>query len=373
MTSPLLPLDEALALIRSAIPSKSSAQIIADRDDPALDRSAMDGAALRCADGDAARIVTGTLFAGDDPSVFDIGPGEAVRIMTGAALPVGADAVVPVEELRMEGNQLFLARPPRPGEAIRVRGSQAKAGAGLLPAGSPFTAARAGLAAQVGLRWESSARIRVGIASTGDELAGAPLPYQIRDSNGPMLTALAQRLGADARSLPSLPDDREALRQRLSNLGDARVLLTSGGVSMGEKDFLPAVLEELGAHILFHKIRLKPGKPMLVAILGDHVILGLPGNPQSAYLNALLFLPLVLSRLEGSSEPDPWHLGHLPEAVKNPGERPLLLPCALQGNRLRPLRSQGSGDLITLARADACAWIPEGGMEAGETRYLQVI
>ena len=373
MHEPLLPLDEALALIRAALPHRGSARIIADRDDPALDRSAMDGAALRVTDGNAPRTIIGTLFAGDDPSKFHIGPGEALRIMTGAAVPAGADAVVPVEDLRIEGNQLFLIRPPRTGEAIRVRGSQAKAGEMLLPDNSPFTAARAGLAAQVGMNLEWPHRIQVGIASTGNELVGAPMPHQTRDSNGPMLTALAHRLGADARKLPSLPDDPEALRQCFSNLGDMRVLLTSGGVSMGEKDYLPMVLKELGANILFHKIRLKPGKPMLVAILGDHVILGLPGNPQSAYLNALLFLPLVLSRLEGSSEPNPWHRGHLVEAVKNPGERPLLLPCTLQDDRLMPLRSKGSGDLITLAKADACAWIPEGGMAAGGTKYIQVI
>jgi molybdopterin molybdotransferase len=373
MTSPLLPLDEALALIRMAIPHKGLARIAADRDDPALDRSAMDGAALRVTDGNAPRTILGTLFAGDDPSQFRVGPLEAVRIMTGAAVPQGADAVVPIEDLRIEGKQLFLARPPRPGEAIRVRGSQARTGETLIPRGAPFTAARAGLAAQVGMNLELPRRIQVGVASTGDELVGTPLPHQIRDSNGPMLAALAHRLGADARKLPSLPDDPEALRQRFSNLGDVRVLLTSGGVSMGEKDYLPAVLKELGANILFHKIRLKPGKPMLAAILGDRVILGLPGNPQSAYLNALLFLPLVLSRLEGSSEPDPWRRGHLAEAVKNRGERPLLLPCTLQDDRLLPLRSQGSGDLITLAQADACAWIPEGGMEAGETRYIQII
>ena len=293
--------------------------------------------------------------------------------MTGAAVPAGAHAVVPVEELRLEGEQLFLSRPPRSGEAIRVRGSQAKAGEMLLPDGGPFTAARAGLAAQIGTHIDLHRRIQVGIASTGDEIVGAPLPHQIRDSNGPMLTALAHRLGADARKLPGLPDDPEAVQQRFSNLGGVRVLLTSGGVSMGEKDYLPTVLEELGANILFHKIRLKPGKPMLVALHGDHVILGLPGNPQSAYLNALLFLPVVLSRLEGSSEPNPWRRGQLVEAVKNHGERPLLHPCALQGNHLTPLTSKGSGDLITLAKADACAWIPEGGMEAGETKYLQVI
>ena len=373
MNEPLLPLDEAMALIRAALPHKGLPRIIADRDDPALDRSAMDGAALRCDEGNAERTLVGTLFAGDDPSKFHIGPGEALRIMTGAAVPAGADAVVPVEALSIEGHRLFLARPPRPGEAIRVQGSQAKAGEMLLPDNSPFTAARMGLAAQVGMSLEWPRRIKVGIASTGDELVGAPMPHQIRDSNGPMLTALAHRLGADARNLPSLPDDPEALRQRFSKLSDVRVLLTSGGVSMGEKDYLPTVLKELGANILFHKIRLKPGKPMLVAILGDHVILGLPGNPQSAYLNALLFLPLVLSCLEGSSEPKPWNRGHLVEAVKNPGERPLLLPCTLQGDRLIPLNSKGSGDLITLAKAGACAWIPEGGMEPGETKYLQII
>ncbi|MBL0311467.1 MAG: hypothetical protein IPP78_01885 [Holophagaceae bacterium] len=211
MNEPLLPLDDALDLLRGAIPNMGSSLITADRDDPALDRSAMDGAALRSADGSAPRTVIGTLFAGDDASIFQVGPGEAVRIMTGAAVPAGADAVVPIEELRIEGQTLVPSRAPKPGEAIRVRGSQAKAGELLLPEGGPFTAARVGLAAQSGMSLEIPHRILVGIASTGDELVGDPLPHQIRDSNGPMLTALAHRLGADARKLPSLPDDQEAL------------------------------------------------------------------------------------------------------------------------------------------------------------------
>lgn len=373
MPEPLLPLDEALALVRAALPEKGMPRLTADRDDPALDRSAMDGAALRQADGMAPRRLLGTLFAGDDPSAFRVGPGEAVRIMTGAALPWGADAVVPVEELRVEGDQVFLSCLPVPGEAIRPQGSQARSGDELLIEGTPFTAARLGLAAQVGRRIALPRRIRVGVASTGDELGRDPLAHQIRDSNGPMLTALAHRLGADAQTLPSLSDDPEALRQSLSKLGGIQVLLTSGGVSMGDKDHLPRVLKELGARILFHKIRLKPGKPMLIALLEDRVILGLPGNPQSAYLNALLFLPLVLARLEGSAERHPWKQGHLVEAVRNPGERPLLQPCTLDGDRLLPLRSKGSGDLIALAKADACAWIPEGGMDAGETKYIEVL
>lgn len=373
MLESLLSLDEALASVRAAILPKGLPALFADRDDPALDRSAMDGAAMRVADGLIPRKIIGALFAGDDPSPFKIREGEAVRIMTGAALPEGADAVIPIEDLRIEGNQLFLARLPNVGNAIRARGSQARNKDLLLREGEPFTAARSGLAAQVGLNCGPPKRVIVGIASSGDEIVRDPLPYQIRDSNGPMLAALAHQMGADVRNLTSLPDDPELLRQRLSDLSDLQVLLTSGGVSMGEKDYLPTVLKEIGATILFHKIRLKPGKPMLVALLGDRVILGLPGNPQSSYLNALLFLPVVLARLEGRPERDPWKRGRLLEAVKNPGDRPLLQPCTLEGDLLIPLRSKGSGDLITLAKADVCAWIPEGGMEAGDTKFIDVI
>ncbi|HJU83503.1 MAG TPA: molybdopterin molybdotransferase MoeA [Holophagaceae bacterium] len=369
----LLPLEEALARLAAAVPAPDSGEILADRDDPALDRSAMDGAALRSVDGVAPRRVLGTLFAGDDPAAFRIGPGDCVRLMTGACLPEGADAIVPVELLRREGDLLAPTEPPKAGDHIRRRGSQARKGEVLLPAGAPRSAAADALRAQVGAALPALRRARVGVASTGDELAAEPRPHQIRDSNGPMLTALAHRLGADPVRLPSLPDDEPALRARLQDLNGFDVLLTSGGVSMGEKDLLPDVLRELGAELLFHKIRLKPGKPMLAARLGPTIILGLPGNPVSAYLNSLLFLPVALARLEGRRLPDPWRQGELAAPVKNKGDRPLLTPCALDQGLLTPLRSQGSGDLVTLARAAACAWIQPGGAEAGAVRYLELI
>ena len=143
---------------------------------------------------------------------------------------------------------------------------------------------------------------------------------------------------------------------------------------MGDHDHLPTVLEDLGATILFHRIRLKPGKPMLAALLGDLLVLGLPGNPVSAYLNALLFLPQALARLEGRIAPNPWRPGRLTAAVKHKGDRPLLHPCRLVEGRLEPLSSRGSADLVTLAKADAFAWIEPGGLEAGvEVRYLPVL
>jgi len=370
----LLPLEEALGRLWEALPAPTLPEVRAERDDPAMDLASMDGVALKASEGRAPRRLLGTLFAGDDPAAFEVTAGTAVRIMTGAALPSGADAIVPVEVLETAGDMVRPGVDPVPGDHVRPRGDQAKAGELLLPAGTPINAARMALFAMEGLSVPQRPRLRVGVASTGDELVAQPQPHQIRDSNGPMLAALARALGAEVELRASLPDDPAALAAALRDTGDIRILLTSGGVSMGEHDHLPAVLKEIGATVLFHKIRLKPGKPMLAALLGDLLVLGLPGNPVSAYLNALLFLPLALARLEGRAVPNPWHRARLAAAVKYKGDRPLLHPCRLVDGRLQPLPGKGSADLITLAKADAFAWIEPGGLEAGiKVRYLPIV
>lgn len=369
----LLSLEDALNRLASAFPAPATPAVLADRDDPALDRSSMDGAAMRSADGAAPRAVLGALYAGDPPDRHPVGPGQCVRIMTGACLPPGADAVVPVEKLKDVDGRLAPAEAPRPGDWVRPRGEQARAGQELLPAGLPATAARAGLRAQVGLPPLPLRRLAVGIAPTGDELVVDPAPHQIRDSNGPMLAALAHALGAEPRLLPPVPDHPEALRAFLEAHGDLDILMTSGGVSAGEKDHLPRVLQALGARVLFHKIRLKPGKPMLAALLGRQVVLGLPGNPQSAYINSLLFLPVAMAGLLGTVPRDPWKRGDLLGPVANPGDRPMLHPCRRRGDGLEPLDAKGSADLVRLAQADACAWIPEGGLQPGPARYLDLL
>ena len=371
--APLLPLEDALRILSGSFPAPATPAVHADRDDPALALSSMDGAALRSRDGIAPRRILGTVYAGDPPHRYQVGPGDCVRIMTGAPLPEGADAVVPVEDLVQGPEGLTPMAPPVPGAFVRPRGAQARAGEALLEAGAPVSAARAGLLAQVGCASQPLVRIRVGIVPTGDELAADPAPHQIRDSNGPMLEALAHALGADVTRLPPLPDSPGAVRDFLLGLGDLQILVTSGGVSAGEKDHLPGVLEGLGARILFHRIRLKPGKPMLTALLDGRVILGLPGNPVSSYLNALLFLPAAMAGLQGRRAPDPWKQGRILAPVPNPGDRPLLHPCTRLGADLTPLPSRGSADLVRLAQADAFAWIPEGGMAPGPVRYLDVV
>ena len=370
----LLPLDEALQRLWEALPVPALLAVRAGRDDPAMDLAAMDGVALQAAEGQTPRRILGTLFAGDNPAAFAVVPGTAVRIMTGAALPPGADAIVPVEELEALGELLRPTVLPESGDHVRPRGHQARSGDLLLPAGSALNAARVALFAMEGLPLPVQPRIRVAVASTGNELVAQPAPHQIRDSNGPMLAALARLLGAEVQARPALPDDPAPLAAALQNPGDIRILLTSGGVSMGDHDHLPAVLKGLGATILFHKIRLKPGKPMLAALLGDLLVLGLPGNPVSAYLNALLFLPVALARLEGRGRPDPWRRGRLLVPVKHKGDRPLLHPCQLVDGRLQPLAGQGSADLVTLAKADAFAWIDAPGQQAGDkVRYLPIV
>lgn len=372
-TSRLLELEEVLALLAAAIPTPHREAIRADRDDPALDRSAMDGIVLRAEEGLAPRRLLGTVFAGDDPAAFCVEAGSCLRIMTGACIPQGGDAVVPIEHVVEREGHLLPTVEPRRGDHIRYRGDQAEAGALLVPEGRPENVARRALRAQVGMPSEPLARVTIGIAPTGDELRGNPKPWQIRDSNGPMLTALAHALGAEPLELSPVPDDPAAISEFFRSHSSCKILLTAGGVSMGEKDHLPRVLVDLGASILFHKIRLKPGKPTLAAILDDRVILCLPGNPVSAYLNALLFLPVILARLEGRAVPDPWRQGWLESPVKNLGDRPLLHPCTRNGDRLEPLPSKGSADLVRLAQADVCAWIPEGGAQPGTAKYLELI
>lgn len=370
---PLMTLDEALAALEEVLPVPATPGIHADRDDPALDLSSMDGLAVRAEDGRRLRRFAGTCFAGQDPSGLRVDPGTGVRIMTGAALPAGADAVVPVEDLEETDGGWIPRASPVPGAFVRRRGEQASAGTLLRQAGAPLTGPWIGLAAQVGRSFPELRRLKVGIASTGDELCSAPAPWQIRDANGPMLRALVHFLGADPVPLPPLPDDSDALAAFFRGHGDLEVVLTSGGVSLGEKDHVPRVLARLGARQLFHRIRLKPGKPTLAALLGRQVLLCLPGNPVSAYLNARIFLPTVLARLAGQPVPRLWHSGALAESVANAGDRPLLHPCTVHQGLLHPLESRGSADLVRLANAQACVWVPEGGLPAGPARYLEIL
>jgi molybdopterin molybdotransferase len=304
--------------------------------------------------------------------LLTVGSGDATRIMTGAPVPDGADAVVPHEETEARGGAVRVRRAVRTGECILPRGREMRAGEVVVPAGTALTPQAVGLLAAVG---RSAVRVhrmpRVAILVTGDELVEVverPGPGQIRNSNGPMLWALASRAGAVVEYLGIARDDRDALHRLVARgLDVADVLILAGGVSAGKFDLVPEVLLGLGVTAHFHKVRLKPGKPLLFGGRGDRLVFGLPGNPVSSFVGFELFVRPALRKMMGHAIPGPAFVPvplAVPFAAKN--DRPTYAPARIEvmdGLRIRPGEWFGSADLRGLLTADALVSLPAGAPE----------
>ncbi len=351
-----------------------AADVTADRDSPPFAKSLRDGYAVRAADvakgpGDL-RIIE-DVPAGAVPTKA-VGPGQCTRLFTGAPIPDGADAVVMQEQARQVG----IARVRlddagvKPGQWVFPRGQEMAAGDVVLPAGTPLTPAALGLLAAVG---RTSASLypspRVGILATGDELVeadAAPGPGQIRNSNGPMLAALAARAGGTPRYLGIGRDDKARLKALVRDgLDTSDVLLLAGGVSVGDFDLVPDVLAELGVTTHVRTVRMKPGKPLLFGTRGNTLVFGLPGNPGSAFVGFELFARPALRLLAGHALPGPTVVS-LPLAgpLAASNDRPTYHPAKLEGASVRPLPWGGAPDLRGLVPADALLALP-----AGDVRY----
>lgn len=338
-----------------------AADVTADRDQPPFDRSTRDGFAVRAADRGARRVI-GELAAG---ATFDreVMAGECVEIMTGAGLPAGADAVVMVEHVRREGDTITFDRDVATGENVVATGSEARHGAVVLSRGARVDPAVVGLLASVGrARVAVHARPRVAIVGTGDELVEVdevPSRAQIRNSNSWSLAAQVARAGGVAVRMPIARDDQAALRAIVERaLSEADILVLSGGVSMGKYDFVEGVLGALGAKLHFDAVAIRPGKPAVFGIVRGKPFFGLPGNPLSTTLTFELFARPAIE-LIGGAQAAPWRttLARLATAYRS---RPLPLmvfaPSRFTGDgSVEVLPSQGSGDLVALARADVWA------------------
>ena len=280
--------------------------VTADRDSPPFDKALLDGYAIRSSDFEGVGPVTldviEEITAGRTPST-PIGRGQCTGIMTGAPMPIGADAVVMVEESRRDGDRVVLSpsKPPRAGAGRLERGREMKAGETLLRAGEVIGPVTLGLLASVGhVEPMVIPRPSVAIVPTGDELVppeAEPGPGQIRNSNASTLDGLARAAGAATVVAPIAPDDPEALSAALSNALKADVVLVTGGVSAGKLDLVPGILAGLGVRSIFHKVRLKPGKPLLFGVGKPRddgrpapLVFGLPGNPASGVVGFLLFV-----------------------------------------------------------------------------------
>jgi molybdopterin molybdotransferase len=374
---------EPMTLATATLGYVVGADIVSDLDMPPYHKSMMDGYAVRCADlpdGKGTLEVIEEITAGRVPRET-VEAGQASRIMTGAPLPPGADAVVVVERTRLgdEGRVEIEDRPPKPGQNILPRGAEMQRGDKVLPAGSVLRPQEFGVLATIGRTTVSvHPAPRVAILSTGDELVEPdqrPEEGQIRNSNGAMLVALVCRAGGTPRYLGIGRDDPAYLRPMICDGLKSHVLLLSGGVSAGKLDLAPGVLREAGVAAHFHKVEMKPGKPLFFGTasrLGGGeptLVFGLPGNPVSVLVCFELFVRPALRRLRGYADPGPHFISAvLSEEFTYRTDRPTYHPARLEmsttGWRVRAVPWLGSADLRALTQANALMLVPPG-----EQRY----
>ncbi|WP_111641301.1 molybdopterin molybdotransferase MoeA [Marinimicrobium alkaliphilum] len=389
----LLPVDEAITRMLKAVERQAPPEQVLPLSDaldrvlaqavvapiavPGHDNSAMDGYALRSSDASQPLTVIGEALAGH-PFTGTLKPGECVRIMTGAPLPAGADAVQMQENTQREGDTLTLTQSVESGANIRRRGEDITQGDTLLARGQRLGPVEIGLLASVGIAQVAVYRpLTVAILSTGDELVppGQPLgDGQIYDSNRYAIGALLRRLNVDVLDLGLIPDEPDAIRAALES-ADARAdaVISSGGVSVGDADYVKDILGQLG-HINFWKVAIKPGKPFAFGHLQNSVFFGLPGNPVSALVTLHQLALPVLRTLAGEQLPAPLSVTAIAAGTykKRPGRQDFQrarLESSAGDNRVTSNGPQGSGVMTSFLDAN-CYVVLEaerGRVEAGET------
>ncbi|NMY70223.1 gephyrin-like molybdotransferase Glp [Pseudomonas sp. WS 5414] len=338
--------------------------LVSSLDLPPWPNSAMDGYALRVEDWKGEPLpVSQRIFAGQSPEPLQ--PGTCARIFTGAPVPAGADCVEMQENTQVQDDQrVRFTEPLKVGQNIRPQGQETTIGEQVLAAGTRLGPIEQGLAASLGCaELEVLRRVRVAVLSTGDELVepGRPLgPGQIYNSNRVLLCSWLKRLGSEVLDAGILPDDLPATRQRLAELGDVDLILSTGGVSVGEADFLGIALREAGELALW-KLAIKPGKPLTFGHFRGVPVIGLPGNPASTLVTfALLARPYLLRR-QGVQQVQPLSF-QVPAGFvwPRPGNRREYLRGRLENGRAIIYRNQSSGVLRSAAWAEGLVEVLEG-------------
>lgn len=384
--------DETVELSKS-VGRVLAEDIRADSDLPPFDRSQMDGFAVRATDAATAPVllkIAGESAAGSGWHKT-MKEGEAVRIMTGAPIPKGADAVQKVE-LTIEGDELpqvsgdtvTILEPTRKGKYIVPKGFEVKKGSTVFSRGERVTPAMiAGLASFGYYSVRVAAVPRIAVLATGSEIVDVrekPGKDQIRNSNSPMLKALAEQLACRVDEFPIAQDDISVLKAEISNAArSADLVIITGGVSVGKYDLTKTSLSDLGAEILFDKIRLKPGKPTVFAKLGETLVFGLPGNPVSVAVTFQLFVRSAIQRMQGDNSGLKRGFAVTAKPVKGTKERDSYLPAAIRTDKAgrsiaEPLNWHGSSDFLNFAKADVLMIVPRGkSFEKGDVVQINYL
>jgi molybdopterin molybdotransferase len=386
--TPLAPVSAALAAAEGCVLAEDVAAKVSL---PSFDNSSMDGYAIQAVDTDhsserspATLPVIAEIAAGDTAG-YRLSPGTAIKIMTGARMPAGADAVVPVEWTSggadPAANPVKIYRPVKAGNSVRYAGGDVVAGETLLERGVRMRPMQIAVAASAGRKSVSvRPRPRLVALSTGDELTepGTPLvPGRIWDSNSYMIAAAAREAGAIATRHSVVPDDPSGVLPALEEqLAHADLLVTTGGVSMGgEHDVVKAALRELGT-ITFTKVAMQPGMPQGFGTLGENrvPIFTLPGNPVSAYVSFQLFVRPAIAALQGADDLRlPSVRATLAAAVRSPEGRRSYLRGVLDGETVTPLSGQGSHQIAALGKANALILVPEHLSELPQGETVEVL
>ncbi len=377
------PRDSETVPLEHAVGRVVAEPALALTDLPPFPSSAMDGFAVRRAETPGTLPISARIAAGS-PSSVPLETRSAAAIATGGAVPEGADTIVPVELASEVSGHVRIAEPARPDAHIRPRGGDVREGAVVVPAGVRIGSAQIGALAAAGIAGiRCFRRPRVSVLATGSELRapGESLePGQIFESNRATIAAVLEESGAQVELLPVVQDDERAHRAALERGLAADVLVSSGGVSMGPHDLVRRVAKELGVEEVFWGVAVKPGKPLSFGVRGTTLVFGLPGNPVSSLVGALVFVRPALLALQGLSDPRPrFHVGRIQIVLgRNPHRDEFMRARRTfdeQGVLLEPVTGQESHMIVRAASADALVHVPRGTGElaAGDAvRYLEL-